>query len=237
LEVANLVTAVSPLWFAFLPRSKGEQEPVHIDALDPASCIWKATVTYAKSNRQDKSQPSWNMSTTGGTSHVTRCLGTRDACGEVSRDLAYCVGFDGENINGVDITSPICSYAETRYLPWQLATSGYRNTLYWLTGKVNGHPWRNYAAGEALFLGAEASQKGPYEDVEITYKFAGSPNDPNVWITPRLGPMMKFGWDYIDVAYDERVDSATQKIVKGPVAAYVRVLYAPANFYLLGIGG
>ena len=41
-----------------------------------------------------------------------------------------------------------------------LVTGGYKATLFYLTGKVNGGPFKGFAPGEVLFLGASGSQRG-----------------------------------------------------------------------------
>jgi hypothetical protein len=103
-----------------------------------------------------------------------------------------------------------------------------------MTGTINGFPFRDFAAGEVLFLGAVGSQRG-YEDWELQYHFAASPNLFNLSVGDITG-IAKAGWDYLWVLYEEIDDAATNKLISTPRAAYVEKVYWRTDFSGLGIG-
>ena len=79
------------------------------------------------------------------------------------------------------------------------------------------------------------SQRGPDEDWEITFKFAGSPNRTGITVGPITG-IAKKGWEYLWVRYADAEDPASNTLVKQPVAAYVEKVYEDGSFSSLGIG-
>lgn len=104
--------------------------------------------------------------------------------------------------------------------------------LFYLTGRVNHAPFKGFAAGEVLFLGASGSQRGQ-EDWEVTFSFAASPNVTGLAVGQITG-IAKKGWEYLWVRYEDAVDAHT--LVKQPAAAYVEQVYPYGDFALLGIG-
>ncbi|RMF94392.1 MAG: hypothetical protein D6741_12675, partial [Planctomycetota bacterium] len=119
------------------------------------------------------------------------------------------------------------------YIDASLVTDAYKATLYNLTGTVNNATFRNFAAGEVLFMGASGSKRGP-GDWEITFRFAASPNVTGLTIGEITG-INKNGWDYLWVAYADDVDDAAKELIKKPIAAYVERVYRYTDFSLLGI--
>ncbi|KAA0215760.1 MAG: hypothetical protein DYG94_06340 [Leptolyngbya sp. PLA3] len=115
-------------------------------------------------------------------------------------------------------------------------TSGYKATLFGLTGKVNSNSWKGFNAGEVLFLGASGSRRGTSADAdwEITFRFAASANALGISVGPISG-ISKKGWEYLWVRYADAEDAGSNAIVKRPVAAYVERVYDEGNFSALGI--
>ncbi len=95
--------------------------------------------------------------------------------GDDPPDFQGAIGFSTDSVEGTDITIPVYNFKETHYIPALLVTPAYKATLFALTGKVNPFPFKGFAPGEVLFLGASGSQRGT-EDWEIAFKFAASPN-------------------------------------------------------------
>ncbi|MBL8747065.1 MAG: hypothetical protein JNK58_12015, partial [Phycisphaerae bacterium] len=106
-----------------------------------------------------------------------------------------------------------------------------RGVLFALTGKVNSDPFREFQAGEVLFLGASGSKREASggEDWEITFRFAASPNRTGIVVGPITG-ISKKGWEYLWVRYEDAEDAAAQAIVKRPVGAYVERVYSEGAF-------
>lgn len=181
-------------------------------------------------------ESSFSFDTSGGTQHVTQSLATvhRYAASGTAPDFGGAVGVTHDNVEGVDITIPVYSFAETHYLAASFVTQAYKGTLFNLTGKVNSGSFKGLAAGECLFLGASGSKRGA-DDWEITYRFAGSPNRTGLVVGPISG-IAKKGWEYMWVRYADSEDVAAKAIVKKPIAVYIERVYDEGNFAALGIG-
>ena len=234
--------ATAPDTFHGLVRQPPTVEPVHIDAASGGAdrCIWTGTAQYAP--RQYEQPPetgdsSFSFDTGGGTQHITQAITTvhKYAASGTAPDFKGAIGVTHDNVEGVDITVPVYNFSETHYLPDSQVTPAYKGTLFNLTGKVNNASFRGLAAGECLFLGASGSQRGAGEDWEITFKFAGSPNRTGITVGPITG-IAKKGWEYLWVRYADTEDTASNTLVKQPVAAYVEKVYEDGNFSSLGIG-
>lgn len=225
----------SPGTYDGLPRQSVSVEPVGPDH-------WDATVRYALTQQSSPPQTgdsSFNFDTGGGTQHITQSkatVGTHAAPGTTAPDFQGAIGVTQDSVNGVDITVPVYQFSETHYLPAEQVTSGYKGTLFSLTGKVNSGSFRGFAPGELLFLGASGSRRGtsPDDDWEITFRFAASPNVTGLSVGPISG-ISKQGWEYLWVRYADAEDTNASAIVKRPIAAYVERVYDSGGFGGLGI--
>ena len=180
--------------------------------------------------------PSYTFETSGGTQHVTQSLQTvakHAKPGKVAPDLKGAIGFNNDSVEGTDVTVPVFRFSEAYSIPVGLVTHGYKLTVFGLTGKVNNAPFKGFAAGEVLFLGASGSRRG-LDKWEITYQFAASPNAVGLQVGDIAG-INKKGWEYLWVRYGDVEDQKV--LVKQPESAYVERVYEPGNFALLGIGG
>jgi hypothetical protein len=197
--------------------------------------VWEVSVRYGKREPKQTGQSSFSFDTGGGTTHITQSLGTVAAYaapGRTAPNFRGAIGVNNDSVEGTDITIPVYNFKETHYLPAGWVTPAYKATLFYLTGKVNGGPFKGFAPGEVLFLGASGSQRG-FEDWEITFNFAASPNVTGLTVGQITG-IVKKGWEYLWVRYEDAVDADT--LVKQPVAAYVEQVYPYGDFSLLGIG-
>lgn len=233
-EVKAAVLVATPVIYSGMLRKSIEiSERVNSDT-------WKVSVRYENtaSDSIEEPEPLFSFDTGGGTQHITQSIETRGKYGpEASSEFGGAIGFDGENIAGVDITVPVYNFSETHYVPAPVVTSGYRMALFRATGTVNSAAFRGFEAGEVLFLGASGSRRGsdPEDDWEIAFKFAAQPNRSDIEVG-EIGPIAKQGWDYLWVQYAPDVDETSMILVKKPVAAYVEKVYPASNFALLGIG-
>ena len=137
--------------------------------------------------------------------------------GDDQPDFHGAIGVSTDSVEGTDITVPVFNFTETHYIPIALVTGAYKTTLFYLTGRVNHAPFKGFARGEVLFLGASGSQRGT-EDWEIAFKFAASPNATDLTVGDITG-IEKKGWEYLWVRYADAEDEET--LIKQPVAAYV----------------
>lgn len=192
--------------------------------------IWEVNVHYGLKKQTNES--SYNFDTGGGTAHVSNSLSTIAKYPGTAPDCQGAIGISGDSVEGVDITIPTYNFSETHYLPSASITGGYKATLFALTGKVNNASFKEFSAGEVLFLGASGSQRGN-DDWEISYKFTASPNQTGLAVGAITG-IAKAGWDHLWVLYSSAVDQ--NALIKRPLAVYIERVYLPGDFSLLGIG-
>ncbi len=233
-EVRTLALAQIPLAYLGLYR-----KTVTLDERLNAT-TWKVVAAFEapEPQQQDNPESTFAFDTGGGTQHVTQSLATIGRYGPAaSTALGGAIGYDGQNVAGVDITIPVYQFSETHYLVPSAVTQAYKLTLMGLTGAVNNAVFRGFQAGEVLFLGAGGSRRGtdPDDRWEISYKFAASPNQTGMAVGSIAG-IQKRGWDYLWVQYGEDVDATAKVLIKKPIAVYVEQVYPIASFAGLGIG-
>jgi len=194
---------------------------------------WKIRVHY-ESYIATPLADAFTFDTTGGSQHITQSILTRGAYAPPTKtapDLQEAIGFDGKNVNGVDIDSPVFAFTETHQMDDADVDQAYKLAVFALTGRVNNAAFRGFAEGECLFRGAVGSQNNG-GDWQITYKFASLPNVAGLTVGTITG-ISKFGWDYMWIAYAEAVDQST--VIKRPSAVYVEKVYHAGDFTTLEI--
>jgi len=231
-EVKEAALAEIPAFHAGVPRKSIEiTERINADT-------WKVVARYETQEsapEEEETEPSFSFDTTGGTQHITQSLATRGRYPSASApDLGGAIGYDGEQVNGVDIVMPNLSFSLARIVEAGEITTAFRLTLANLTGKVNASNWKGYEAGEVLFLGATGSGKTD-QPVEISYRFAHSPNRRNFSVGG-IEVTEKKGWDYMWVRYADEVDGDKKALVRKPAAVYIEQVYEAADFAALGLG-
>ena len=233
-EVRTLALAQIPTAYQGMYR-----KTVTLDERLNAS-TWKVVAAYEapEPQQQDNPEPTFAFDTGGGTQHVTQSIQTIGRYGpSASTALGGAIGYDGQNVAGVDITIPVYQFSETHYLAPSYVTQGYKTTLMGLTGAVNSATFRGFQAGEVLFMGASGTRRGVDTDDrwEIAYKFAASPNQSGMSVGS-ISSIQKRGWDYLWVQYGDDVDATAKVLIKKPIAVYVEQVYPFASFAGLGIG-
>lgn len=201
---------------------------------------WIGRCTYGRPDKGESTSPdhSYTFDTTGGTRHITQSLATVATYGpNASSQLGGAIGFDGQNVQGCDITVPVYQFSEVHGFDADDVTQAYKIAVMELTGRVNNATFRGFAAGEVLFLGASGSRRGTLADDpwEITFHFAASKNRTGLSVGSITG-IAKNGWHYLWVQYGEDVDTTANVLVKKPVAAYVEKVYDDGDFSALGLG-
>jgi hypothetical protein len=212
---------------------------------------WHLTVNYSKEGAEDEEQTgpirrSRSFDTSGGQEHITQAI-----AGKVSEkgktpnltDGDKVIGFDGQNVNGVDIIVPQLSWQENYEVPSSYIDAAYIKTVSQASGTTNNGDFRGFKTGEVLFLGCSGSQEwdkdkgdGPWA---LTYKFAVSPNAGEDQTLPALtiGEIVnieKKGHEYLNTYYED--DVKDNKIWKVPKIVWVHQVYRESNFADLGIG-
>lgn len=196
---------------------------------------WEATVQYGLREEKKPGESSYSFDTGGGTQHITQSIATiakHAPPGKTPPDCKGAIGVTSDSVDGVDITVPVYQFTETHYIPIAAVTNAYKGKLFLLTGKTNNGPFRMFAAGEVLFLGASGGQRG-YEDWEITFRFAASPNATGLTVGD-ITAIDKKGWEYLWIRYEDA--ESEDALIKQPVGVYVEQVYEEADFADLGIG-
>ena len=197
---------------------------------------WEGSVRYGLLEPPQTGDSSFQFDTGGGTQHITQSIETVGRYGideDEPPDFKGAIGVTGSSVEGVDIHLPVYNFSETHYLATALVTGEYKATLFYLTGTTNIEPFRNFAVGEVLFLGASGSKRGQ-EDWEISFRFAASPNATDLTIGDITG-IDKRGWEYLWVRYRDEEDKDANSLVKRPIAVYVEQVYSYGNLADLAI--
>ena len=226
LQVRSLVAATAPTTYAGLKRDKFTIETL-------GAGIWECKVQYIEFS----SESQFSFDTGGGTQHITQSRANvqrQAAPGFAAPNFFGAIGVSQDRVDGTDITVPVFNFTETHYIDDALVTGAYKLALFNLTGKVNDANFKGFAAGEVLFLGASGSKRG-FDDWEITFRFAASPNVANLTLGSITG-INKQGWHYLWIRFVDDEDVAAKSLIKRPIAAYVEQVYDYGSFSSLGIG-
>ena len=224
--VKALVEATAPTFYDGLKR-----DSFTVSTLGGG--VWECRVRYVKI----ESESEYTFDTGGGTQHITESIqtvGTYPAPDEIAPDFDGAIGVNQDQIEGTDITVPVFNFTETHFFPDSFVTTAYKGTVFQLTGKVNQTPFKGFAPGEVLFMGASGSKHG-FEDWEMTFRFAAFPNISDLTLGPITG-IAKKGWEYLWVRFADDEDDDAKTLVKKPIAAYVEQVYHYGDFASLGIG-
>lgn len=225
-DVRTLLVATAPA--VYLGR-----ELDSIDAEPLGGGVWKGHARYVRF--EDDSE--FTFDTSGGTTKVTQSLATVNRYapgGETAPDFQGAIGVSEDRVEGVDITTPTYSFTETHKFPDASVNLAYKLVIFNLTGKTNNAPFKGFATGEVLFMGASGSKRGD-EKWGITYRFASSPNLTGQTVGTITG-IAKAGWDYLWVRYADFADTFAFALVKRPISANVERVYESGDFSTLNIG-
>jgi hypothetical protein len=191
---------------------------------------WKVQARYGvpQPYQEEAPEPETSFDTAGGTQHITQSLATT-RYPLLAPDLQGTIGYDGENVNGVDIPMAAFNFQELHYLTDEQVDGAAYQVL---TGKINADTFRGFAPGELLFLGAYGRKRGKNGLWEITFKFSAQENKTGLEVGSITG-IAKRGWDYLWVRYGETTSGNNR--IKVPVAVYVEEVYEEGAFSALGI--
>jgi len=222
----ELLSACPDTWNE-VPRSGRSVEQI-------ADKIWIGTVTYGYGSKNTE-DIEYNFDTGGGTQKITQTISplTVRSYGTQPPDFKGAINVDDNSVNGIDIIDRIINFSQTRQVSLDLINDGFKSAIFTLVSKVNNAPWHGFAAGEVLFMGASGSRHSRTGDVELTYKFAASPNKSNITIGSISG-IEKKGWEYLWVRYEKSTDQNC--LIQIPRAVYVHQVYEMGSFTALGLG-
>lgn len=199
--------------------------------------VWEATATYGKREPKDTGDSSYSFETGGGERQITQSITTiaRYApAGQTAPNFYGAIGVTNDRVEGCSIHQPTFSFAETHFLPVAVVTPSYKAILFQLTGRTNNAPFKGFAAGEVLFLGASGTLRSK-DDWEIAYKFVASQNATGLSVGNITG-IAKRGHEYLWVRYTEEKDATARVLVQKPQSVHIEQVYEEGDFSLLGIG-
>lgn len=210
----------------FLAQTRQTVEPIGPE-------LWEGTVIYGYLTATGDS--TFTFDTSGGRMKMQQSWETMAAYnidGAFPPDNSMAINTTATEVNGVEIAMPVYTFSETHYKPDVLVTPGYKGVLHYVTGTVNKEPFRNFAAGEALFLGVQGVKRGSYNDWELSFRFGAIPNRTDLYVG-NIGPIVKDGWDYLWVRYRAQVVGVA--LLQRPVAVYIERVYRRTPFAALEI--
>lgn len=221
----GLLGTTAPVRFDLLPRLSYRIIPVGPE-------IWFGEAYYGYFASQASSGVSvFKFDTGGGQQHITQSISTIQRyarAGQTAPNFMGAIGVSANSVDGVDIVVPVYNFSIVKYEGAAAINDTYKNTLYNLTGTVNGGSWKGYAAGEVLFRGAAGSmRKGG--DWEMEYVFSASPNRTGIAIGDITG-IAKKGWEYLWVQYLDDVDAAAKSLIKRPHSVHIEQVYPSGDF-------
>jgi len=199
---------------------------------------WKGTVEWGAFKSPEIGESSYSFDTSGGTAHVQTSLATLSATPAPGMPAAPnfqgAIGVTDDGVEGVDIAAPAFTFEETHYFAAAYVTAAYKLSLFNLTGSWNSAPFKGFATGECMFLGASGSLKD-HTMWELNYRFSAQPNRTAFAFGPITVPL-KRGWDYVWGRYREVEDAPSGHLARRPIAAYVEQVSPSGNLALIGIG-
>lgn len=227
---ADLNAATALIVFGLIKKSVSIDERLGENA-------WRGTVKWGKFEVQEAGDSTFSFDTGGGTSHVQTSLETVSSTPApgipAAPDFENAIGVTDSGVDGIDITTPSYHFEETHFFDVAYVTSAYKLTLFSLTGAWNDAPFKGFAIGECMFLGASGSLRD-YTTWEITYKFNSIPNRASFSAGSITVPA-KRGHDYMWLRYREVEDAAAGHLARRPIAAYVEKVSPDGDLALIGI--
>lgn len=233
-EVVAAVEAVAPAAYNDLVLLDVSLEPNGHER-------WEATAHYGYPQIPPfpaTGESSYTFETGGGTEKRTHSIATIASYappGQIAPDYKGAIGVTENGVEGVDVVVPVFHFTEVHYIDDSVMTGAYQAAIFAATGKVNDAPFKGFAAGEVLFLGASGAKRGAAGDWEITFKFSALPNRTGITIGDITG-IDKKGWEYLWVSFESTEDSMSSTLVKRPRSAHVEQVYGTRDFATLGIG-
>jgi hypothetical protein len=232
-EVQALLESTAPPVYGGLELDGLQVEAVWADE-GAETGVWVGYARYVRAEDTDE----YTFDTGGGTAHITQALETIASyapSGMTAPDTGGAIGATSDRVEGADIIVPAFNFTETHRFSNAAVLAGYKGVLFNLTGTVNDDTFRDFASGEALFLGATGSRRGFDDQWSITFRWAASPNQSGLSFGGMTG-ISKLGWDIFDIAYKEFEDSFSMTLVQRPVGLQVHRVYRFGDFSLLNIG-
>jgi len=202
---------------------------------------WKIVANYKGSSdtpdSADDGEETYSFEIGGGTTRVTQSLDTvsySSGESESAPDLGHAIEWDGEKANGVDIYVPTFNFHIAKWFNVSQLDTQLQKNIASVAGKVNKNPFRGFARGEVLFIGAVGQWKKSDTVTEITFHFAVSENKEG-YDVGEIRIAQKFGWWYQWVQLSKKADEESKSILPQVDAVYLEQVYNEIDFRKLGI--
>jgi len=233
--IENAVVAVAPIDVNGLLL-----ETVNCEPTDEDESVWNVSIDYkraastnvpAETGGEEISFELGSQSVTVTQNPITNGTSGFAEQGQKAADFKGAIGYDGEKFLGVERMIETFSFSITQYVKKSdVEKAAYIKKLRDAAFTTNDQPFRGFAAGEVLFIGASGSKRSS-TDYAITFKFLVGKNVAQFQVGNITVPS-KGAWDYLWVYYQDIEDlvSNPKTIKKVPVWAYVEKLYVATNF-------
>lgn len=209
-----------------LPRTS-----IVIDPKEGTRDAWSATVVYSDkpvSQTSNIGDSVHSFQTGGKSSRMFAALEHVADYGTGAEGVAVpnhkgAINVTEDRVEGTDIIIPVYTFGIRKKIDAVLVTEAYKGVIYNATGKVNGASFLGFAKGEVLFAGASGAQSSD-ESWEIDFQFMASPNELDLSAGDISG-IVKEGWHYLWVEFEDVEHAESARIVKQPFAAHVERVY------------
>jgi len=194
--------------------------------------LWHVDVPYAR-QKKEGGDVRFDFDTSGATVRINHAKQHVETYPVDSDDDPHkgLIGVHDGNVEGADIIIPALRINYTFHHPRGVINEATARNLARVTGMTNSQPWRSFAAGELLFIGARGSD-GSNAEAEVSYSFIASENASGLNIGDIAG-IAKKGHDYLWIEYTDEV--ADDGPVMRPRRVHVERVYDEID-YAIGLG-
>jgi hypothetical protein len=222
-------------------------DSVSVDPTDENESVWRVVYNYTTvESRPTPETLGEEISFDLGSVTINIAQNTNGAAattkyakqGETAPDFKGGIDYDPETkqFRGIDKLFETFSFSITRYVPKSIVEEAqYIQNLRDCAFRTNSAPFRGFASGEVLFMGAAGSKRSE-SDYAITFRFLAGKHLAGLVIGDIAG-IAKPAHDHLWVLFEEPEEESLREMTpKEPKAVYVEKLYLPANFpQLLGV--
>lgn len=204
----------------------------------------KVTLEYGPDKldaREDENGEIWEWSLATQQTHITSVDSpAKQLHFPAWANVGTAIGVHEDQVDGADVYRPTGTLRITKRFDSTQITSHFRRQLIDASATVNASNWKDWEAGEVLFLGADLAPSGPTEHrVIYNFQFARKRLPYTVFlhdgstVTIEPGP-----WDHVWFKHAERMvnaDSGERVKQTGVESVHVAQVYGPYEFRYLRI--
>ncbi len=201
----------------------------------PDGGMCKVMVSYGPPEQAPppSDEPEYELSLMAETVHIESAI-SQDHYPPASDAVGTAIGVDADKVQGVDVYVPKSTYKEVKYV--SSLSRQFKQRLSRVSGCINDRAWKDWAAGEVLFLGATATRKGQGKwKLEFNFSIQQSLAQ-SIDTDSGLQEFTKVGWDYIWIEKARRKSSDGSQVMNTNAAVHVAKVYPAEDFSLLGLG-